>query len=169
MQRYQIEEQRAVQQFQRLAAEKNPAIQMIVALAEVAGLLQEGVGHLLRQAGLELMRLVMEEEVRQLAGERYQQHPERRAHRWGQEDGYCVVDGQKVPIRRRRLRDQHNRELCLGSYEMFQRNRPDTVWDKLMRGLSTRNYGAVVKEFRDAYGVQNRRSATASSLLAGRS
>src|SRR5580704_2276292 len=23
-----------------------------------------------------------------------------RAHRWGKEDGYCVVDGQKVPIRR---------------------------------------------------------------------
>ena len=28
------------------------------------------------------------------------------------------------------------------------------VWDKMMRGLTTRNYGAVVKDFRDAYGVE---------------
>jgi hypothetical protein len=78
--RYQIDQQRAVQQFRQMAREENPNIQMIVPMAEVVGLLQEGVGHLLREAGLALMNLVMEEEVRHLAGERYQQHPERRAH-----------------------------------------------------------------------------------------
>ena len=33
--------------------------------------------------------------------------------------------------------------------ELFQRSGPMQagVWDKMMRGLSTRNYGAVVKEF----------------------
>jgi len=30
------------------------------------------------------------------AGERHQQHEGRRAHRWGKEDGYCVVDGQSA-------------------------------------------------------------------------
>lgn len=54
---------------------------MIFPMAEVVGPLQEGVGPLLREAGLTLMNLVMEEEVRYLAGERHQQHPERRAHR----------------------------------------------------------------------------------------
>ncbi len=81
--RYQIDQQRAVQQFRQLAREENPNIQMIFPMAEVVGLLQEGVGHLLREAGLALMNLVMEEEVRHLAGERHQQHLERRAHRWG--------------------------------------------------------------------------------------
>ena len=90
---------------------------MIFPMAEVVGLLQEGVGHLLREAGLALMNLVMEEEVRHLAGECHQQHSARRAHRWGKEDGYCVVDGQKVPIRRTRLRSPENREQRLGSYE----------------------------------------------------
>ena len=71
--RYQIEGHRAVQSFRRWAAEKNPNIQMLLPLAEVVSLLQEGVGHLLREAGLALMNLVMEEEVRQLAGERQQQ------------------------------------------------------------------------------------------------
>ena len=163
--RYQIDQQRAVQQFRQLAREENPNIQMIFPMAEVVGLLQEGVGHLLREAGLALMNLVMEEEVRHLAGERHQQHSARRAHRWGKENGYCVVDGQKVPIRRTRLRSQENREQRLGSYELFQRSAPreHAVWDKMMRGLSTRNYGAVVKEFHEAYGVE--KSAVSDSFI----
>jgi len=154
--RYQIEKQRAVQQFRRIATDQNPNIQMILPLADIVGLLQEGVGNLLREAGLALMQTVMEEEVRHLAGERHQQHEARRAHRWGKEDGYCVVDGQKVPIRKTRLRTPDKREQRLGSYELFQRSEPlqAGVWDKMMRGLSTRNYGAVVKDFHNAYGVE---------------
>jgi hypothetical protein len=68
--RYQIEQQRAVQQFRRLATEQNPNIQMVLPLAEIVSLLQQGVGNLLRQTGLELMHLVMDEEVKSLAGER---------------------------------------------------------------------------------------------------
>src|SRR5664280_1279353 len=164
--RYQIDQQRAVQQFRQLAREENPSIQMIFPMAEVVGLLQEGVGHLLREAGLALMHLVMEEEVRHLAGERHQQHPARRAQRWGKENGYCVVDGQKVPIRRTRLRSPDHREQRLGSYELFQRSGPmeHAVWDKMMRGLSTRNYGAVVKDFHQAYGVE--KSAVSDNFIA---
>jgi hypothetical protein len=80
--RYQIEQQRAVQQFRRIATEHNPNIQMILPLADIVGLLQQGVGNLLREAGLELMHLVMDEEVKSLAGERHQQQEGRRAHRW---------------------------------------------------------------------------------------
>src|SRR3954447_16450737 len=84
---YQMKKHRAVQQFRRIATEQNPSIQMILPLADIVGLLQEGVGNLLREAGLALMETVMEEEVRHLAGERHQQHEARRAHRWGKEDG----------------------------------------------------------------------------------
>ena len=162
---YQIEQQRAVQQFRRIATEQNPNIQMILPLAEIVGLLQQGVGNLLRETGLALMQAVMEEEVRHLAGERHEQHDGRRAHRWGKEDGYCIVDGQKVPIRRTRLRTAERREQRLGSYEMFQRSGPMQlgVWDKMMRGLSTRNYGAVVKEFQNAYGIE--KSAVSENFI----
>ena len=54
--RYQIEQQRAVQQFRRIATEQNPNIQMILPLAEIVGLLQQGVGNLLRETGLALMQ-----------------------------------------------------------------------------------------------------------------
>jgi transposase-like protein len=162
---YQIEQQRAVQQFRRIAIEQNPNIQMILPLADIVGLLQEGVGNLLRETGLALMQTVMEEEVRHLAGERHQQHEARRAHRWGKEDGYCVVDGQKVPIRKTRLRTPDKREQRLGSYALFQRSGPMQagVWDKMMRGLSTRNYGAVVKDFHNAYGVE--KSAVSENFI----
>jgi transposase-like protein len=163
--RYQIEKQRAVQQFRRIATEQNPDIQMILPLAEIVGMLQRGVGNLLRETGLALMQTVMEEEVRHLAGERHQQHEGRRAHRWGKEDGFCVVDGQKVPIQKTRLRTPDKHEQRLGSYELFQRSGPMQagVWDKMMRGLSTRNYGAVVKDFHNAYGVE--KSAVSENFI----
>lgn len=162
---YQIEKQRAVNEFRQLATNQNPNIQMNLPMADIVGLLQQGVGHLLREAGLALMHLVMEEEVRHWAGERHEQHDKRQAHRWGTEEGYCVIDGQKVPIQRTRLRTKDRREQRLGSYELFQRNGPreQGVWDKMMRGLSTRNYGAVVRDFSHAYGIE--KSAVSENFI----
>ncbi len=163
--RYQIDKQRAVQQFRRFATEVNPTIQMTLPMAGIVGMLQEGVGHLMREAGLLLMMSVMEEEVRHVVGERHVQNPERSASRWGKEQGYSVIDGQKVPITRTRVRDQAKREVKLGSYELFQRSGPlqAAVWDTMMRGLSTRNYGPVVKDFAKAYGVE--KSAVSENFI----
>ena len=135
---YQIESQRAVKQFEAMAAEGNPAVQMVLPMAEMVGWLRKGVGELIRQAGLQLMDLLMQEEVRELAGERSERDPGRTASRWGSERGYCVVMGQKVPIQRPRVRTIEEKEVRLGSYEMFHRGEPltETVWEKLMLGLS---------------------------------
>jgi hypothetical protein len=83
------------------------------------------------------MMLVMEEEAERLVGPRHQQDEQRCGYRWGNEAGYCVVDGQKVPIERIRLRSKDGRELPLGSYQLFQRSAPleDGVWWKMMRGF----------------------------------
>jgi len=153
---YQIEAQRAVKQFEAMAAEGNPAVQMVLPMAETIGWLRQGVGELIRQAGLQLMEMLMQEEVRELVGERSQQQPERAANRWGSERGYCVVMGQKVPIQRPRVRTIEDKEVRLGSYEMFHRGEPltETVWEKLMLGLSTRKYGQAVREFTEAYGLE---------------
>jgi len=153
---YQIESQRAVNRLEEMAAEGNPAVQMMLPLAEMVGWLRKGVGELVRQAGLQLMNLLMEEEVRGLAGERSQPQPERTANRWGKERGYCVVMGQKVSIERPRVRTTADKEVRLGSYEMFHRGEPltETVWEKLMLGLSTRRYGQAVREFTEAYGLE---------------
>lgn len=153
---YQIEAQRAVKELAEMAADGNPSVQMVLPMAEMIGWLRKGVGELIRQAGLQLMDLLMQEEVRELAGERSQRQAERMASRWGSEHGYCVVMGQKVPIQRPRVRTTDDKEVRLGSYEMFHRGEPltETVWEKLMLGLSTRKYGRAVREFAEAYGLE---------------
>lgn len=147
--------QRSVRKFQELA-EQGASVQLVLPLTEIMQMVQDGCGQLLREAGLRLMELVMEEEAERLVGPRHQQDEQRRGYRWGNEAGYCVVDGQKVPIERIRLRSKEGHELPLGSYQLFQRSAPleDGVWWKMMRGLTTRNYGAVTKTFRQAYGVE---------------
>ena len=153
---YQIEAQRAVRQLEAMAADENPAVQMVLPMAEMVGWLRQGVGALIRQAGLRVMELLMEEEVRERVGERSQPQPDRTANRWGKERGFCVVMGQKVPIDRPRVRTTDDQEVRLGSYEMFHRGEPltETVWEKLMLGLSTRKYGRAVREFAEAYGLE---------------
>ena len=153
---YQIESQRAVKQFEEMAADGNPAVQMLLPMAEMVGWLRKGVGELVRQAGLQLMDLLMQEEVRELVGERSQRQAGRTANRWGVEHGYCVVMGQKVPIERPRVRTIDDKEVRLGSYEMFHRGEAltETVWEKLMLGLSTRKYGQAVRQFTEAYGLE---------------
>jgi transposase-like protein len=153
---YQIEAQRAVKRLEEMAAEKSPAVQMVLPMAEIVGWLRQGVGELIRQAGVQIIGLVMEEEVRELVGERSAPQADRTANRWGRERGYCVVMGQKVPIHRPRVRSTDDREVRLGSYELFHRGEPltETVWEKLMLGLSTRKYGQAVRQFTEAYGLE---------------
>jgi len=153
---YQIEAQRAVKELAEMAADGNPSVQMVLPMAEMVGWLRKGVGELVRQAGLQLMDLLMQEEVRELVGERSQRQADRKANRWGSERGYCVVMGQKVPIDRPRVRTTEDKEVRLGSYEMFHRGEPltETVWEKLMLGLSTRKYGQAVRQFTEAYGLE---------------
>jgi hypothetical protein len=78
---YQIDAERAVQQLQKMAGEGNPAVQMVLPMAEMVGWLREGVGALVRQAGLRVMELLMKEEVRERVGERSQPQPDRTANR----------------------------------------------------------------------------------------
>ncbi len=153
---YQIEAQRAVKRLEAMAAAGSPAVQMVLPMAEMLGWLREGVGELIRQAGLQLMNLLMQAEVEELAGKRSQRQADRTATRWGKERGYCVVMGQKVPVQRPRVRSRDDQEVRLGSYELFHRGEPlnETVWEKLMLGLSTRHYGEAVRQFTEAYGLE---------------
>ena len=62
---YQVEAQRAVKRFEETASQGNPAVQLVLPMAGAMGWLRQGVGELIRQAGLQLVGLLMEEEVRE--------------------------------------------------------------------------------------------------------
>jgi len=64
--------------------------------------------------------------------------------------------GQEVPFQPPRVRTTDDKEGRLGSYEMFHGSEPltETVWDKLILGLSTRNCGQAIRQFTGAYGLE---------------
>ena len=90
--RYQIDREQAVRQFHKQAEESGQELQLHLPLKEVAAALQQSVGELMRQAGLELMQLIMDNEVRQLAGEHYQRREAEQPYRWGREKGFPSMD-----------------------------------------------------------------------------
>jgi len=154
--RYQKEAAKAAEQFQDWAKQSQRPIQLMFPILEMIELAKQGLGELVRHLGKMFIEEVLEVETEHLAGPRSKPTEEREAYRWGREQGYCVIDGQKVPIARPRVRSKiHNREIPLGSYELFQRASlfEESVWHKIMHGLSTRTYKEVVQQFTDAYGV----------------
>jgi hypothetical protein len=60
-----------------------------------------------------------------------------------------------LAVKRPRVRSPEDKEVRLSSYEMFHRGQPltETVWEKLMLGLSTRKYGEAVRQVTEAYGM----------------
>ncbi len=153
---YQISRRRAAEKFRKFALASPTPIQLTFPLAEIADLAQTSVGDLLRAVGKSFIESVMEAEVEQVAGKRSQPNPKRTIYRWGTEEGFCLIDGQHVPIQRPRLRSRTKKEVPLGSYEMFQRSSllGETVWQKIMLGLTMRSYKEVVQQFADAYGLE---------------
>ena len=162
---YQIAAGRAVQRVRQWAESQNPAVQLVLPMIEILALAKQGAGELVREAGLRIMLLAMAQETEALTGARHERSSDRQAHRWSREDGYVVVDGQKVPIGRQRLRGKNGGEVHLGTYEMFQHSRAleDEVWWKMLRGLTTRNYPLVTRSFAQAYGIE--KSATSERFI----
>ena len=153
---YQIENRRAMQRFEASLRENQEPVQLLLPSVEIALAMKQGVGALIRQAGLQLMQLVMQRDVEQMLGPRYQQGESRPGWRWGKEKGWCRIDGQKVPLDRLRVRNVDGGDIPLGSYLSFQHDPQwhSRLWQGVMRGLSTRQYGPVVRRFADAYGIE---------------
>jgi len=155
--RYQISKLRAAENFKQWAAANPNPIQFAFPTADIVALTNQSLGELLRSVGRAFIQTVMETEVEELVGKRSQPDSQRSAYRWGTEDGFCIIEGQRVPMARPRVRSrQHNQEIPLGSYELFQRASllQETVWQKIMYGLTMRSYKEVVQQFADAYGIE---------------
>lgn len=131
-------------------------MQLALPMKEAAALIQQGLLQLAVATFTQVAEQVMRWEVDQIAGPKQKAQVLREAVRWGSQKGYCVVAGQKVPLQRPRVRDMHEREVPLGSYESLQRASlmEEAVWHKIMHGLTTRRYSVIVRELREAYGIE---------------
>src|SRR5438128_3026063 len=113
---YQIEERKAIQRFRSHLTSDPGSIQLILPLADIAERLRNGVDHMLFEAEIQLLQLIMEDEVSWLTGVRYHRRDARNMERWGTARGSAIVHGQKVPLQRPRIRGG-NGDVKLGSYE----------------------------------------------------
>jgi hypothetical protein len=149
-------------EYQNKAVEKGTsgaaegAVQLWLPMADVLASLEQGLGEVVRKVGGLFIEAVLESEVEQLAGPRSSRGQVRSAYRWGVEQGSCLIDGQRVPIARPRVRQCGGKELPLGTYQLFQRVSPaeEAIWGNIMQGLSMRDYKLVLQQFLDAYGLE---------------
>ena len=134
-------------------------------MAEVAGSIEQ----MSSQAGLLMMKAMIDEEVEQLAGPRYTHNGQRLAFRWGSEEGSVIFAGRKVALERPRIRTTDGQEMPLRRYQAFHDDgrMQQAVAERVVRRVSTRDYEGVIDDICDGYGIDkssvSRQWKTASS------
>ena len=138
-------------------AGKTRQIQLLLDPEEMVAMLQESVTDFATEVGLKVARLLLDDEVEQRCGSRYERVAERTVTRYGRQQGVVVIAGQKLPIERPRVRyTQRCGEAELENYARLQSPEamPQAVLKRLVRGVSCRDYEGVVDLAREGFGVQ---------------
>ena len=125
-------------------------------MAEVWAEMQAQVEELTGQAGLQILRAILENEVTHRVGPPHRPNPTAGCVRWGKQPGYVVFAGQKIPLERPRVRTREGQEVELESYGQLQQDGKlqRAVRERLVAGLSTRNYRRAVGSVLEGYGIE---------------
>ena len=150
---------RKASQKQRRArqAGKTRQIQLLLDPQEMVAMLQQSVTDFATEVGLKVARLLLDDEVEQRCGRRYERVAERTVTRYGRQQGVVVIAGQKLPIKRPRIRyTQRCGEAELENYACLQSPEamPQAVLKRLVRGVSCRDYEGVLDLAREGFGVK---------------
>jgi putative transposase len=149
-------------------AGKARQIQLLLDPDEMVAMLQDSVTDFATEVGLKVARLLLDDEVEQRCGSRYERVAERTVTRYGRQRGMVVIAGQKLPIERPRVRyTQRCGEAELENYARLQSPEamPEAVLKRLVRGVSCRDYEGVVDLAREGFGV-NKSSVSRSFVKA---
>jgi transposase-like protein len=116
-----------------------------IAMAELAGDVQEGLLAMAVGTGLQVMAALMNADVEASCGPKGKHDPGRSAVRHGTEAGSVTLGGRRVPVQRPRMRAADGRsELPVPAYELFSRTEVlgRMAMQRMLAGLSTRRYPA---------------------------
>jgi transposase-like protein len=137
-------------------ADGKASFQMVLPMSEilfdVAGAIEQAAS----EAGLRMMKALVDEEVEQLTGDRYRHQPQRQAIRWGKEDGHVIFAGRKVAMERPRVRSKDSsEEVSLRRWDAFAhpRRMEQAVKNKILRRVSCRDYSGAIDDMCDGYGI----------------
>jgi hypothetical protein len=144
-----------------------PAVpeQVSVALAELAGEVQEGLLALAVGTGLQVLAAMMEADVTAACGPKGRHDAERTATRHGHGAGSVSLGGRRVPVRRPRMRaTDGSGELPVASYELFSGTEMlgRMAMERMLAGLSTRRYPVGL----EPVGQRTEQAATSTSRSA---
>jgi putative transposase len=131
-------------------------IQLPLDRQELLSVMQDSLETLALELGLLVACGLMEDEVTTLCGRRYDRPPERACTRYGHQRGVATLAGQKMAIKRPRVRQTNGGgEVPLEMYARLQSAdaMPRAVLRRMVRGVSTREYAHVVDLARDGFGV----------------
>jgi putative transposase len=120
-------------------------------LSEVAGAIEQTAA----QAGLLMMKALLDEEVERIAGRRYEHQADRQATRWGHDEGQVIFGGRKVAMPRPRVRSVEGHEVPLQRYQAFAhpQRMQEAVSQRILRRVSTRDYAGALDDVCDGYGI----------------
>ena len=116
-----------------------------IAMAELAGDVQEGLLAMAVGTGLQVMAAMMNADVEAVCGPKGKHDPGRGAVRHGTGDGSVTLGGRRVPVTRPRVRAVDGTgEVPVASYELFSRTEVlgRMAMERMLAGLSTRRYPA---------------------------
>lgn len=104
--------------------------------------------------GLEALGHLLEDEVRDLVGEKYERGG--KGNRWGKNPGWAYLGDQKVHVEVPRVRAKDGKaEMALESYNAIQRPGliDETALNRVILGLSQRNYKKAALVAPETFGI----------------
>ena len=151
---YQSKQHKSNQKFE-VIGDHELMVRVPLPMAEVWAELQAQVEALTGQAGLQILRAILENEVTHRVGPPHRPNPNAGCVRWGKQPGYVVFGGKKIPLERPRVRTREGQEVELESYGQLQQDgkMQRAVREGVVAGLSTRNYGRAVESVLEGYGI----------------
>ena len=151
----------------RLVDETDAALAVVpaelaVTLTDIAAVCREGLMAVAVEAGLATAMAIMAEEAGGLCGQWNARDPERAHVRGGTTETSVVMGGQRLPIRRPRVRAADGSgEVPLESFGVFAQGDllNATVMQRMLAGVATRSFERVA----DPIGAEARSKATSTS------
>jgi transposase-like protein len=137
-------------------ADGKACFQMVLPMSEALFDVARAIEQTASDAGLLMMKGLIDEEVEHLAGGRYQHNDGRPAVRWGKEEGHLIFAGRKVAMKKPRVRSADgDEELPLRRWDAFAHpaRMEQSVSGRILRRVSCRDYAGVIDDICDGYGI----------------
>lgn len=140
----------------RRALAQAEQVQLPLSIEGLIEMARQSLSSFAVEVGLKMAECLLEDEVTRRCGPRYERPEGRSETRYGHQGGYVTIAGQKVPVRKPRVRSTTGSgEAELANYALLQSAdaMPESALAKMVNGVSCRRYERVVDVARAGFGV----------------